>query len=510
MQKFCLVLACLACAGSQSAESRKPVKDARSSMSAPETSLARLLLAVNSPPAFSFSTPKSGTPSTAVSTRRSRVRHSAPVMDPRQKLEMLTDELELAVRLEDYAKAAKLRDRLKAFEEASPAQALKYQQQRQMKNMLDKALFSGEAVRDRQAAIQSLKEAASPPMPVSGAEEALHRILREVDGDDADAISEAVTDALWEFWLQSGDDEADALMKKGIKLMEERDLQEAAKVFTKVIQIKPDFAEAWNKRATVYFILKDFKKAMADCKEVLERKPKHFGCLAGLAMCYFSQEPPNADAGLKWCQEALEVHPRLSNLKLIVSKLTMQTILQEQMNPQIPGAIEALKKGKEPKFAPGDVDCTWDVHRIDGERDNVFQYFFRVTYKNTGSKTQTVSGSAKSLARFYVLQYEDGEVFYFTRLMEEASPSQFSLRPGEEYKFCWMLIVSQEVKGMTGGTLFELLDGSPKKRQGFTNAGMPVLSPKLADAVTTSAEVEELGEGHYFTGQLDLRRRKKQ
>jgi len=206
---------------------------------------------------------------------------------------------------------------------------------------------------------------------------------------------------------------------------------------------------------------------------------------------------------------ALKVHPGLDVAKRHVGQATLQTALE----PQVTRAVEALlTRGDRIAAEPGEtVLCHWDVHQMvspGSETGGGFLYFFRLKYTNCSSRP--VPCTARSLARFYVLQYADGEVFPFTRITEEGSPAQFTLCPGDEYRFCWVLIVSQPLKGITGGTVFEVLDDSSPhhQRSDFTNAGLEVLCPRDAEEVT-GEKATRLGEGHYFTGHLDLRRRRK-
>jgi len=106
-----------------------------------------------------------------------------------------------------------------------------------------------------------------------------------------------------------------------------------------------------------------------------------------------------------------------------------------------------------------------------------------------------------------VVRYADGEIFSFTRVTEEGTPAQFTLGPGDEFKFCWVLIVSRPLTGMTGGTLFEVLDDSSthEQRSGYINAGLEVLCPHDGEQVS-GEKATRLADGHYFAGHLDLRR----
>ena len=129
--------------------------------------------------------------------------------------------------------------------------------------------------------------------------------------------------ALWEMWHRSGRGELDALLRTGIEAMEGQRLDEAERVFTRLIDTAPDFAEGWNKRATVRYLAKDYAGSIADCRETLARNPHHFGALSGQALCHLALEEYGAAAAL--CRRALEVHPHLdgarANLRAAVHEL---------------------------------------------------------------------------------------------------------------------------------------------------------------------------------------------
>ena len=83
--------------------------------------------------------------------------------------------------------------------------------------------------------------------------------------------------------------------------------------FTRIIKLKPDFAEGWNKRATLYFLVDDLRKSLADCGEVMKRNPYHFGALAGYAQIYFRLG--YYDRALEYSQRALKVNPNMDGVR---------------------------------------------------------------------------------------------------------------------------------------------------------------------------------------------------
>jgi tetratricopeptide (TPR) repeat protein len=137
----------------------------------------------------------------------------------------------------------------------------------------------------------------------------LVRTLRDPDEDTRDQAEQA----MWRIWARSGDREVDRLYETGIEQMNAGDLQQSIVTFTRIIELKPDFAEGWNKRATLYFLAGDLRKSLADCDEVVKRNPYHFGALSGYAQIYIQLE--YYDLALEYSRRALEVNPNLDGVR---------------------------------------------------------------------------------------------------------------------------------------------------------------------------------------------------
>ena len=137
----------------------------------------------------------------------------------------------------------------------------------------------------------------------------LVRALRDPDED----TRESAEQALWRIWARSGDEAVDRLYAVGIHQMEEGELRQGIATFTRIIEQKPEFAEAWNKRATLYFMTGDLRKSLADCDEVIKRNPWHFGALAGYTQIYIQLE--YYDRALDYARRALEVNPNMEGVR---------------------------------------------------------------------------------------------------------------------------------------------------------------------------------------------------
>lgn len=137
---------------------------------------------------------------------------------------------------------------------------------------------------------------------------------------DADEVVRALAEhSVWEVWSRSGDAETDHLLQVGIEQMGRSEGPAAVQTFSAVIQRRPDFAEGWNKRATVYFLMGEYEKSLKDCDEVMKRNPNHFGALAGYGQIYLQLDQP--ERALEYFRKALRVNPNLRGVAQIIPQL---------------------------------------------------------------------------------------------------------------------------------------------------------------------------------------------
>lgn len=113
-------------------------------------------------------------------------------------------------------------------------------------------------------------------------------------------------------WIVSGSDTCNLLMARAKAATEGKDYDLAVKLLDAVVELKPNYTEAWNWRATVYYLEKDYGHALADIREVLVREPRHFGALSGLGLIL--QEIGDDKHALEAYQKALAVDPHLEHV----------------------------------------------------------------------------------------------------------------------------------------------------------------------------------------------------
>lgn len=164
-----------------------------------------------------------------------------------------------------------------------------------------------EARRHAAAALGDLGLMADAPL--------LMKALRDPD----ETVRALAEQSLWQVWSRSGDPAVDNLFEIGLEQMNQRDAVAAIRTFTEIIQKKPEFAEGWNKRATLYYLIGEYDKSLADCGEVLKRNPVHFGVLSGFGMIYLKLGKP--ERALDYFQRALQVNPNLRQVEFAAEEL---------------------------------------------------------------------------------------------------------------------------------------------------------------------------------------------
>ena len=138
---------------------------------------------------------------------------------------------------------------------------------------------------------------------------------------DADRmVRETSAQALWQVWHRSGDAAVDERLGAGIEAMNRRALEEAVAIFTEVIHMAPDFAEGYNKRATVYYMQERYEQSLEDCVKTLDLNPIHFGALSGSGLVYLGLRKPVK--ALEFFKRAIAVNPNMPSVIQNIEDIT--------------------------------------------------------------------------------------------------------------------------------------------------------------------------------------------
>jgi tetratricopeptide (TPR) repeat protein len=134
-----------------------------------------------------------------------------------------------------------------------------------------------------------------------------------------DVTAKAIEQRIWALWTHSRSDTTTVLMSRVQDAIEAKDLDLALKLLGAVIKIKPKYVEAWNRRATIYYMKKDYGRALADIRQVLRHEPRHFGALSGLGL--IMQDIGDDKQALEVYRRTLAIYPRIQRIPDLVKTL---------------------------------------------------------------------------------------------------------------------------------------------------------------------------------------------
>ncbi len=135
-----------------------------------------------------------------------------------------------------------------------------------------------------------------------------------------EASAKHVEARIWALWMQTPSDTAALLMARAKAAMDAKQADVALKLLDAVIKLRPEYVEAWNRRATLYYMQNDYTHSLEDIEQVLSREPRHFGALAGLGM--IMQDLGDEKRALDAFRKALAVNPHLERVPDLVKTLT--------------------------------------------------------------------------------------------------------------------------------------------------------------------------------------------
>ena len=177
-------------------------------------------------------------------------------------------------------------------------------------------------VRLLRAAILLLTLAAGPTA-ADQTDPGLAELFGDLQRTGNTAEADRLTAEIWRRWItHASDQRANSLMQDGMELMNRGLLDQAEQVFSALIDERPDFAEAWNKRATIRFLRGDDTGSRRDIARVIDLEPRHFGALSGLGMIHM--RAGDLQAALQAFEAALRVNPHLDQAVDITARLRQQ------------------------------------------------------------------------------------------------------------------------------------------------------------------------------------------
>ena len=155
--------------------------------------------------------------------------------------------------------------------------------------------------------------------PADQNDPALDGLFERLTVTTSDEEASNITREIWQRWTANDDPNVSQLMQIGIRALNYSTYRKALQSFDRVIEIAPEFAEGWNKRATLYYHIKEYRRSMDDIKKTLRLEPRHFGAWSGLGLVSIAQE--NYAGALAAFKKALSINPHIPNIRRYVQKL---------------------------------------------------------------------------------------------------------------------------------------------------------------------------------------------
>jgi len=147
----------------------------------------------------------------------------------------------------------------------------------------------------------------------------LDRLFARLQLSKSDEESQLVEHSIWKLWMSSDSPTAGVLMTQAVKAMNAQESDAALTILNNLVAVHPDFTEAWNKRATLYYTLGQYDKSLADVEKVLDLEPRHFGALAGRGMIL--REKGDLAGARRAFQDALKVNPHMPGVTSALKEL---------------------------------------------------------------------------------------------------------------------------------------------------------------------------------------------
>ncbi|BBD39996.1 hypothetical protein Amn_48760 [Aminobacter sp. Y103A] len=154
---------------------------------------------------------------------------------------------------------------------------------------------------------------------VAKADTELDSLFSDLKRERNEKAAERLANRIWEAWYRSGSASVDLMMLWAQQALEAKKFDVALDFLDQVVTLQPQYAEGWNRRATVHFMMGNFRKSMTDIERTLELEPRHFGALSGMAQIMGATN--HNELALQAWQRVLVIYPMLRNAQNEVSRL---------------------------------------------------------------------------------------------------------------------------------------------------------------------------------------------
>ena len=169
-------------------------------------------------------------------------------------------------------------------------------------------------------AMAQTKPAPAPQQAATKAPPTLDKLFDELRHERKEHAAARIADRIWERWRRSGSSSIDLLMLWSDDAMKAKKFAVALDFLDQVTVLQPDYAEGWNKRATVHFMMKNFRKSMADIDQTLRLEPRHFGALSGMGQIL--KGTGQKQLALRAYERVLAIYPMMRSAQNEVATLS--------------------------------------------------------------------------------------------------------------------------------------------------------------------------------------------
>ena len=156
--------------------------------------------------------------------------------------------------------------------------------------------------------------------PADKAENRLDKLFADLKRERNEKAAERIAGQIWEEWFKSGSASIDLMMTWAQNAIEQQKYDVALDFLDEVITLSPSYAEGWNRRATLHFMMSNYSKSMSDIDHTLSLEPRHFGALSGMAQILKSSG--KKELALKAYQQVLEIYPMMRSAQNEVATLS--------------------------------------------------------------------------------------------------------------------------------------------------------------------------------------------
>ncbi len=149
---------------------------------------------------------------------------------------------------------------------------------------------------------------------------ALDQLFFDLKRERNERAAERISQKIWAEWFKSGSASIDLMMTWSQEAVKEKKYNVALDFLDQIVTLQPDYAEGWNRRATLHFMMNNYGKSVADIKRTLALEPRHFGALSGWGMIL--KNTGQKELALKAFTQALEIYPMMRSAQNEVAELT--------------------------------------------------------------------------------------------------------------------------------------------------------------------------------------------